>query len=432
MKAGLALSFGDPDNGMTRGDMEAATRSAQTLGELIVFRSTGPWAKRWLELGYPSKNFHVKGKSSDWGPQAGLVPFLGEYSKVGHIKAEAEDGTAKNRDGEHSGAAARTQLVLTRDQISVQQNRPEQSPPRTALDQVIAVEGTESLVLVARRPGDGRTVCFVARKQANSQAFAIFAPPMEGTNASPVLVVDRLKSGRAEQLRLTPFEVMASRESGADLKPMTGDYDLLAVCPTWADYMSRSTRVIAKDGIVNLGRNGGAPEVQPGQSFGKGSFMDKVIDTRLTTGRAVNKVAKAKTDSWDEHPDMGNLTPRILRAINQLNVDMGAVGPRSALRRVHHNAESHRHAMFGALKGAKMNAVGEGFPFTVFAPESAMRTGPLARYQDVCTLDDMTEFKSWATAAHQAGFYVPKNWTWGMSIRDDADLKNTFAGGRFA
>jgi hypothetical protein len=147
----------------------------------------------------------------------------------------------------------------------------------------------------------------------------------------------------------------------------------------------------------------------------------------------VNKVASEPGAQWDEHPDMGNLTPRILRAINQLNIDMGAVGANLALRRVHHNAESHRHAMFGALKAAKMNAVGDGFPFTAFAPDAVTRAGnPLARYQTACTLEDMIEFRAWAVAAHEAGYYVPKNWTWGLSIRNDASLRQTFAAGRFA
>ena len=41
-----------------------------------------------------------------------------------------------------------------------------------------------------------------------------------------------------------------------------------------------------------------------------------------------------------EHPDMGNLTPRILRAILELNVQMGAVDANAPLRRVLHR-EAH-------------------------------------------------------------------------------------------
>src|SRR5882757_5201600 len=105
--------------------MEATALVANRQGEVIIFRSTGPWAKRWLERGYPSKNFHVKGKSSDWGPHAGLVPFNGVYSKVGYDPGKAEKGTKANIEGLHSGFAAKETLVLTADQIEEQINRPE-------------------------------------------------------------------------------------------------------------------------------------------------------------------------------------------------------------------------------------------------------------------------------------------------------------------
>lgn len=68
---------------MTKADMRACKQVADRHNEVIIFRSTGPWSKRWIEKGYPTKNFHVKGKSSDWGPQAGLVPYDGYFSKVG-------------------------------------------------------------------------------------------------------------------------------------------------------------------------------------------------------------------------------------------------------------------------------------------------------------------------------------------------------------
>jgi hypothetical protein len=61
-----------------------------------------------------------------------------------------------------------------------------------------------------------------------------------------------------------------------------------------------------------------------------------------------------------EHGDMGNLTPRILRCINALNVAMGAVGENASRRRVHHNAESHRNRAFGALTREDMTTIKEG------------------------------------------------------------------------
>src|SRR5580698_10005922 len=95
---GLGASYLHNQNGMTRRDMLASSQAARDLNEVIIYRSTGPWAKRWIERGYPTKNFHVKGKSSDWGPQAGFVPYNGLYSKVGDKPVKAAAGTAANDD----------------------------------------------------------------------------------------------------------------------------------------------------------------------------------------------------------------------------------------------------------------------------------------------------------------------------------------------
>jgi hypothetical protein len=101
-----------------------------------------------------------------------------------------------------------------------------------------------------------------------------------------------------------------------------------------------------------------------------------------------------------------------------LNVQMGATGSKSAMRRVHHNAESHRNHIFGALTSSQMEG-GDGFPLTVFQPRALLGpNSPVRMYQDVCTLESMPEFKTYATALNSAGYYVPRNWTWGMSIRD--------------
>ena len=67
-------SANHPDQGMTHADMQAVARVAAQRNEIIMFRDTGCWSRPFIEAGHPTKPFHVKGKSSDWGPHAGLVP----------------------------------------------------------------------------------------------------------------------------------------------------------------------------------------------------------------------------------------------------------------------------------------------------------------------------------------------------------------------
>jgi hypothetical protein len=107
-------SFTHADNGMTLQDMMAILSVARRRKEIIMFRSTGPWSRRWIERGHPTKPFHVKGKSSDWGPHAGFVPHLGVYSKVGGQEMDALDGDDANAHGIYDGFAKRVPLTLSR------------------------------------------------------------------------------------------------------------------------------------------------------------------------------------------------------------------------------------------------------------------------------------------------------------------------------
>ncbi|MEO7964486.1 MAG: anthrax toxin-like adenylyl cyclase domain-containing protein [Gemmatimonadaceae bacterium] len=153
-KYGLDASFGDAENGMIRPDMVASLDVANMLNEVIIFRSTGPWSQRWIQLGYPTKNFHVKGKSSDWGPQAGFVPYLGMYSKVGHDDAKANDGTGANNDGLKHHFAANVVLTLTMDELRIQTTRTCEVPPLLAIHSMEPVPDSKDLFLKARRSGD--------------------------------------------------------------------------------------------------------------------------------------------------------------------------------------------------------------------------------------------------------------------------------------
>lgn len=48
----------------------------------IAIRNVEQSAHTYLSSGHPTKNFHIKGKSSNWGPHQGLIPVRQEYSKL--------------------------------------------------------------------------------------------------------------------------------------------------------------------------------------------------------------------------------------------------------------------------------------------------------------------------------------------------------------
>lgn len=419
---GLDASFEHQENGMTRGDMVAALGVATQLDEVIIFRSTGPWSQRWIERGYPTKNFHVKGKSSDWGPQAGFVPYLGIYSKVGDDAGKAAEGTTANDDGINHGYAAKVQLMLSREEINLQLNKPEEKPARHALHRMAPVPDSQDLFLFGRRSGDRKEFAFRASHAGGTNYLIWVYPEQVGVN--PLRLVYE---------RPIPLEVMTSSEVGAGNRPMTGDYDLMSVCPSWDSYGGVSRTDISKAGIHFSGAKG----LQAGQTFAAGSRLDQVLDMRSNTGarpafgntkqtfqgigkKDLGALAK-KGVPLAEHGDMGNITPRILRCINSLNAAMGAAGGKSAMRRVHHNAESHRNHIFGALVESDMAKKGDGFPMTAFQPERLrVASSPTAKYRDVATLETMGEFRAYASLLNEAGYFVPRNWTWGMSIRNTA------------
>ena len=404
---GITSSHAHVENGMTLADMQACLRAADRLDEVIIFRSTGPWSQRWIEKGYPTKNFHVKGKSSDWGPQAGFVPYLGQYSKVGANDAKAAAGTKANDHGLGDGFAGKRQLVLSFAELQMQLTRPAEQPARTAIYRLEAVpgKGATDYMMWARRSGDQKVFVFRAVRRDDGN-FGINVLTQDAAALASLSAV-------SDMARYVPLEVMTSSEVGADNRPMTGDYDLMAVCPRWSDYASRLQHPVSKPGLDFQGKG-----VQPGQRFDAGSNLDKVLDMSSNTGQ-VRRPGQSKPEGFarGEHGDMGNITPRILRCINLLNLEMGAQGP---FRRVHHNAESHRNAAFGALTARDMEG-GDGLPLTVFHPARLWQNDPgLRPYQDVATLLTLQEFRVYAGLLHDAGYFVPRNWTWGMSIRDAA------------
>ena len=193
---------------------------------------------------------------------------------------------------------------MTRDQIKEAETRKEESPKRVAIDSVQPIEETEDLLLMATRPGDAAKITFVAKRRSDGRYdIKTFGGSMKSTNI--YVVLDKIKTGKS----LKASEVMTSNEVGAH-EPMTGDYDLFAVCPSWADYGSGAPTKIHKPGLVMQDPKTQQKTNHPSITFGPGTNMEKVLDPRLhTMGKVGPHHELPISSNWNEHADMGNLTP---------------------------------------------------------------------------------------------------------------------------
>lgn len=95
---------------------DAFSRVAKKYNVVIGIRAPNPLGESLLSEGYPSKNFHMKAKSSATGPTAGFIAENPEYSKVA-----AEDKAQSKQKGAIDAArkkgAKAVPLIISQERI---------------------------------------------------------------------------------------------------------------------------------------------------------------------------------------------------------------------------------------------------------------------------------------------------------------------------
>jgi hypothetical protein len=379
-------STNHPDQGMTEADMLAVRDVAARRNEIIMFRDTGCWSRPYIARGHPTKPFHVKGKSSNWGPHAGLVPYDSEFSKATSEKDIAK-GRALNKAA-IAGNFARPIPVFIDDAFLA--------------EHLLVPKGSRRLppVNLVTRPREG-VMYFYCTKPSDDATLP---------GKDYILLGKRTSDGRW-QLHTFPENVSRVNERELFLKessavpmlvmsvpgatlPITGDYDLFAVCPSWGSYGGMDRK------------------------------MDPTLDNpkqNASFARTTkpSSIAAIKAAFTPEDPDRGNLTPRLLEVVNALVAQMGGAHPR-----VHHNAESGRPFAPRAE---------DGFPLTVFHPrrgigavsdpENPKRNFPGFAFLNA-TIDDVGDLRTYFERLYAGGYYPPRNHAWKMeSLRDDSAVK---------
>lgn len=384
------------DQGMTESDILACQRVAQIRNEIIIFRSTGPWSRPHIENGHPTKPFHVKGKSSTWGPHAGFIPLNSRYSKAISQK-DIDKGVRLNNEAIKGRFARPVSLFLTQKYIDAYLTPKRGMTARPAVE-TITTPRDDVMYFYCRKPNEqdraGNERHVFLGKRTNRGAWEIFVFPDGAAQTQSRALF--LQESSAEQLL-----VMAV--PGSDL-PITGDYDLFAVCPSWGDY-----------GSLDMKMDPTLDDPRQNASFARTrqkANMNALPHQVAMKQRAMESMRKIQDAASPEDPDRGNITPRIFQVIVQLNAAMGvAYGAGMKIgqpneyqggivnQRVHHNAESGRPFAPGAE---------EGFPLTVFHPHN--HVGPYTFRNAV--INDINDLRRYFKNIHHGGYYVPRNHAW--------------------
>jgi toxin LF subunit len=366
-----------PDQGMTPGDMQAAQLVAAERNEIIMFRDTGCWSRPYIAAGHPTKPFHVKGKSSDWGPQAGLVPLNSEFSKA-FAQKDIDKGIAANRHAIQGNYARPIPLFVSEQFIQNELLVRKGSANRPPIDRVSRPR-PGIIYFFCTKPNDdpnaaGKPYVLFGKKDSGDR-YQIFTFPLDAPKTKERELFLKESSGEPMLVMTVP---------GADL-PITGDYDLFAVCPSWGSYGAKDKKM---DPTLDDKRQNASRNLTAAKAFSP--------DIQVAQQARIS-LAKIEVARTPEDPDRGNLTPRILELIGSLTAAMGGIFPR-----VHHNAESGRPFAPGAA---------DGFPVTTFHPKRGV-----GGYQFLnATINDVGDLRQYFSAVFADGYYVPRNRAWNMA-----------------
>ena len=207
-------------SGIARSHRPAFQQVADQMDLWIMVRNVNRLCTSLIEHSYPTKGMSVHGKSSDWGPQAGLICKNQELSKFqGKERVAALNEEIDHSLGPHGmGDVAAAPLVL----------------PKWRLDELeglglIRVKWTFANTGHGRYQKQGTLTCpnrphsFRAISLgAENERFTILVCLNNHGEGEPLLVVCRTRSLTGNPMTETEGNL-----------PLTADYDLFTICPSF-------------------------------------------------------------------------------------------------------------------------------------------------------------------------------------------------------
>jgi hypothetical protein len=287
----VAISEVEGKTGIVAAHLKPLQGVAKEHNCIIGIRPVETVATGLIEDGHPTKDFHIKGKSSNWGPQAGMICVDQAFSKLENC-IKSDPGRVEKFSGQTSqcikdGYAVAVPLAITRERMGT------------------LLAGNK---ITDMQPEDKQGVIKFSAKGPSGEVYTFEATRQPEVARDTYVITQGGK----------PLEVLAKEEGG---KALTADYDLHLIGPHLSD----------------LGPQDNLPVPDVAHSV----FKERIDGYSDKTKANLNPALRESYDKpgvfynkEDKH--LGNATARITAMIPVIN--QALVGDGEPV--VHHNADS--------------------------------------------------------------------------------------------
>lgn len=320
---------------------------------IIGMRPVEAVATGLIEDGHPTKDFHIKGKSANWGPQAGMICVDQAFSKLEGCR-KSDPSRIEKFNGQtlqciQDGHAVAIALQITHARLGT----------LLASDLITNVH-------LANAEG---VITFSAK--APSGALYTF-------EATPSAVESEYRISQQGQ----PLQVLAKTPEG---KALTADYDLHLIGPHISDLGPQDNLPVpdVAHGVFKARING---------------YCERATDTGPKNLALELRQDYASVNSFyqKENPDIGNATDRIASMIPVINKALVGEGERL----VHHNADS----------GSPASEAAANYPATFFLPAK------LGAFDEICIVENRHQMAELFQQAKNGGYHMPLNPLWESEV----------------
>ncbi|PVZ72375.1 anthrax toxin-like adenylyl cyclase domain-containing protein [Pelagibaculum spongiae] len=218
----------------------------------ILIRPVNAFSPGLIKENYATKGLHVKGKSSSWGPHAGLIAEDQQYSKLRKRQYESLNKrlinynkfTSEVTNSLSSGAAKKIPLIITKNRFLELKEKKTISIHYKRMDGSIELRAGDDepvfWLIPLQSMKNGKFDNIPATKKVmedNIEAFSKMRSVIKGFDQGYLVLIEKQindsnqksqpKNTTNRHPALQPFYVLANKK----FIPLTADYDLFTICP---------------------------------------------------------------------------------------------------------------------------------------------------------------------------------------------------------